>query len=44
MRIKATPDVEVKMLLSKHLGVHYETVSPESAEWAKFREQITFNI
>jgi len=43
MRIQATPEIEVKMLLSKHLNVHYEGVKTEDEVWIKYRENIIFN-
>lgn len=43
MRIQATPEIEVKMLLSKHLNVHYEGVKTEDEVWVKYKDNIIFN-
>lgn len=43
MRIKQTPDVEVKYLLRQHLNVNYDGLSENDEVWKKFKDQIIFN-
>jgi DNA primase large subunit len=34
---------EVKVLLNKHLDIHYEALKATDPEWLKYKEQIAFN-
>jgi hypothetical protein len=36
-------DDEVKVLLSKHLDIHYEALKENDEDWRKFKDQICFN-
>ncbi len=43
MRVQATPDAEVKVLLNKHLNVNYQSLNDQDEVWIKHRSDISFN-
>lgn len=42
LRIKMLENKEVKILLNKHLDIHYEALKATDVEWTTYKEQITF--